>query len=175
MCVCSVANCTPLLIQQNDGSGSMNRPWAEYKVGFGERSGNYWLGNDLLSQLTANNSYKLRFDLQQLDTGNWYYAEYSTFRVQSEADNYKLQVGGFSGNVSRDAFGQWHNGEKFTTIDRDNDGTPSGNCAAWRGGGFWWRRCGGCRVNGDRSGLFYWFGLPGGRDLQLSRMWLECK
>ena len=42
-------------------------------MGFGERSGNYWLGNDLLSQLTANNRYKLRFDLQQRDTGNWYY------------------------------------------------------------------------------------------------------
>ena len=61
-------------------------------MGFGDPSGNYWLGNDLLSQLTANYRYKLRFDLQQRDTGNWYYAEYSTFIVQSEADNYTLQV-----------------------------------------------------------------------------------
>jgi len=154
----------------------MNRPWAKYKVGFGDPSGNYWLGNDLLSQLTANNRYKLRFDLQQRDTGNWYYAEYSTFRVQSEADNYKLQVGGFSGNASYDAF-RWHNGQKFTTIDRDNDQASLGNCAAWRGSGFWWKRCGGCRVNGDRSSRvdFYWLALPGGRRLQLSRMWLQCK
>ena len=174
---CIAADCTALLIQQNDGSGSMNRPWAEFKVGFGDPSGNYWLGNDLLSQMTANNRYKLRFDLQQRDTGNWYYAEYSTFRVLSEADNYTLQVGGFSGNVSWDALGAWHNGLQFSTIDRDNDWWSYGNCAALRGGAFWWRRCGACRVNGARSspGNFYWDGLPGGDDLQLSRMWLQCK
>jgi len=156
----------------------MNRTWAEFKVGFGDPSGNYWLGNDRLSQLTANNRYKLRFDLQSRDTGNWYYAEYSTFIVQSEADNYRLQVRGFSGNASSDAFGewQWHNGQQFTTIDRDNDRWSSVNCAAWRGGGFWWRNCGSCYVNGVRStGWFYWYDLPGGRHLQLSRMWLECK
>ena len=175
MCVYSVADCTPLLIQQNDGSGSMNRSWTEYKVGFGDASGNYWLGNDLLSQLTANNRYKLRFDLLQRYTGNWYYAEYSTFRVLSEADNYTLQVGGFSGNASFDAFRQHHNGEQFSTIDRDND-LWSSNCAALLGGGFWWGRCSGCGVNGAGSpGYFFWVNLPGGRHLQLSRMWLECK
>ena len=146
----------------------MNRTWAQYKVGFGDPSGNYWLGNDLLSQLTANNSYKLRIDLQQSDTGNWYYAEYRTFSVLSEARNYTLQVRGFSGNVSRDAFGE-HNGAQFSTVDRYY-------CAALHGGRFWWRWCGGCGVNGARSTYhFFWADLPGGWDLQLSRMWLQCK
>jgi len=171
--VCSVADCTPLLIQQNDGSGSMNRTWAEYKVGFGDPSGNYWFGNDLLRQLTANKSYKLRFDLQQRDTGNWYYAEYSRFKVLSEADNYTLLEGGFSGNASNDAL-RYQNGYMFATIDRDND-RSSVNCAAMIGGGFWWWRCGECLVNAARTGQFYWVGLPGGRHLQLSRMWLQCK
>jgi len=178
--VCSVAICTdsPLLIQQNDGSGFFNRPWADYKVGFGQPSGNYWLGNDRLSQLTADNRYKLRFDLQQNGTGNWYYAEYSTFRVLSEADNYTLQVGGFSGNASYDTLGLHHNGEKFSTFDRDNDRRGSSyNCAAIYAGGFWWRSCGQCLVNGARGFFyrFYWGGLPGADALQLSRMWLQCK
>ena len=152
----------------------MNRSWAEYKVGFGDPSGNYWLGNDLLSQLTANNRYKLRFDLQQRYSGNWYYAEYYTFRVQSEADNYTLQVGGFAGSASTDAF-DFHNGQNFTTFDRKNDKWSSFNCAARIGGGFWWSSCGWCQVNGVRStGRFYWVALPGGRHLQLSRMWLQC-
>jgi len=173
--VCSVADCTPLLIQQYDGSGFFNRSWAEYKVGFGDPSGNYWLGNDLLNQLTANYRYKLRFDLQQRDTGNWYYAEYSRFRVLSEADNYTLLEGGFSGNASSDPFG-YHNGEQFTTIERDNDQYSSRNCAALYGGGFWWWNCGSCNVNAARSARrFYWGGLPGGGRLQLSRMWLQCK
>ena len=99
-----------------------------------------------------------------------YYAEYSTFRVLSEAYNYTLQVGGFSGNAGRDALG-YHNGRQFSTFDRDND-RSSGNCAAWFGG-FWWGSCGECGVNG--AGHFDWHGLPGGDDLQLSRMWLQCK
>jgi len=144
-------------------------------VGFGDPSGNYWLGNDLLSQLTANNRYKLRFDLQSRDTGNWFYAEYSRFRVQSEADKYKVQVAGFSGNSSSNLFAD-HDGLQFTTIDRDNDPWSSDNCAVWSGGGFWWHYCGGCRVNAARyTGRFDWIGLPGGRHLQYSRMWLQCK
>ena len=152
----------------------MNRPWAEYKVGFGDPRSKYWLGNDLLSQLTANNRYKLRFDLQQDGTGNWYYAEYSTFGVQSEAYNYTLLVGGFSGNASHDAF-RWHHGLQFSTFDRDND-LSSFNCAA-RYGGFWYWNCGACRVNAARSstGHFFWSGLPEGSHLQYSRMWLQCK
>jgi len=177
--VCSVANCTPLLIQQNDGSGGFNRPWAEYKVGFGQPSGNYWLGNDLLSQLTANYRYKLRFDLQQNSTGNWYYAEYSWFRVLSEAHDYTLLVTGYSGNARTDRFGS-QNGAKFSTIER---GRGSG-CAAELEGGFWYRSCDTCGVNAARStGNFYWSGLPRrdywrdteARYLQLSRMWLKCK
>ena len=148
-------------------------------MGFGDPSGNYWLGNDLLEWLTAKNRYKLRFDLQQNGTGNWYYAEYSTFRVLSEADNYTLQVDGFSGNASADALGRWHNGLKFTTIDRDNDQQTSRNCAAHTRGGFWWGwYCGGCSVNGARyAGRFHfqWYDLPGGNRLQYSRMWLQCK
>ena len=85
-------------------------------------------------------------------------------------------MAGFSGNAGYDAFGLYHNGQQFTTIDRDHDPVSSRNCAAWHGGGFWWERCGGCSVNGARSpGYFYWYGLPGGHDLQLSRMWLQCK
>jgi len=164
-----------LLIQQNiNGSNFFNRSWAEFKVGFNDSLGNYWLGNELLSQLTANNRYKLKFDLQSRNTSNWYYAEYSTFRVLTEADNYRLQVDGYSGNAGYDAFGSsYHNGMMFSTYDRDNDLHSSRHCAAYHGGGFWYYACSYCDVNGAR--LFYWNGLPGGRDLQSSRMWLQCK
>ena len=162
-----------MLIQQNDGSNFFNRSWAEFKVGFGDPRGNYWLGNELLSQLTVNNRYKLRFDLQSLSNTSWYYAEYSTFRVLTEADNYTLQVAGYSGNAG-DAFG-YQNGMMFTTYDRDNDQRSSVNCAVLKGAGFWYSSCGPCRVNAARSGYFYWSYLPGGSDLQSSRMWLQCK
>ena len=120
---------------ERNGSDVFNRSWAEFKVGFGDPSGNYWIGNELLSQLTANGRYKLKFDLQALITGKWYWAEYSTFRVMTEADNYRLQVSGFSGTAGLDAF-QRHNGTMFSTNDRDND-RRSSNCAVIIGGGFW--------------------------------------
>jgi len=162
-----------LLIQQNiNRSNFFNRSWAEFKVGFNDSSGNYWLGNELLSQLTANNSYKLKFDLQsRTNNNNWFHAEYSTFRVLTEADNYKLQVAGYSGNAGYDAF-DYHNGMMFSTYDRDNDLSSSYHCAARSGGGFWYIDCSYCNVNGARS--FFWYLLPG-RYLQSSRMWLQCK
>ena len=109
------------------------------------------------------------------NTRNWYWAEYSTFRVLTEADNYKLQVSGYSGNAGYDAL-SYHNGMMFTTYDRDNDPAPS-NCALIADAGFWYNRGAACSVNGFRYKyrLFYWRGLPGGNELQSSVMSLQCK
>ena len=179
--VCSAARCIPLLIQQNvDGSDFFNRSWAEFKVGFSDTRGNYWLGNDLLSQLTLNGRYKLRFDLQTTD-GTWYYAEYSTFTVENETYNYQLQVSGFSGNVVHDAL-VYHDGMMFTTYDRDNDPwtnrTYNNNCAVWKGGGFWYKDCALCDVNtlrGTERNGFRWYKPRPWYQLQTSRMWLTCQ
>ena len=172
MIVRCAANCIPLLIQQNVNNGSdaaFNRSWAEYKVGFNDTKGNYWLGNDLLSQLTQNDHYKLRLELQ-LRNHSWYWAEYSSFTILSEAYNYKLLVSGYSGNVG-DAL-SYHSNIMFSTYDRDNDQWWS-NCAL-RYGGFWYKICGFCNANGVR-GSFQWL-EPDIRwhDLQTSRMWLTC-
>ena len=174
-----VANCIPLLIQQNvDGSDFFNRSWAEFKVGFNDSGGNYWLGNDLLHQLTNSGRYKLRFDLQTSNL-SWYYAEYSSFIVLSEAWNYSIRVSGYSGNAE-DAL--WYSdGMMFSTYDRDNDDW-SDNCAVSRGGGFWYNSCVYCGVNVVRGGPsgFRWRGRVGTNkeakilDLQTSRMWLTC-
>jgi len=177
--LCFVATSVPLLIQQNDGlSYFFNRSWEEFKVGFGNTSGNYWLGNDQLSQLTLSRVYKLRIDLQLRNTSNWHYAEYSWFRVLTEADNYMMTVYGYSGNAGSDALGHYHhNGQMFSTYDRDNDMWSSGNCAVWTGGGFWYHSCGYAFINLPQVGgsaTFSWY-LPAGIALQTSRMWLQGK
>ena len=119
--------------------------------------------------------YKLRFDLQSRNnTRNWYYAEYSTFRVLPETDNYELKVSGYSGNAGYNAL-SYHNDMMFSTYDRDND-PGSGHCAARWGSGFWYNNCHYCGVNAAHStATFFWHGLPGGRPLQSARMWLQCK
>jgi len=169
-------NCTPLLVQQNiNGSNLFNGSWAEYKVGFNDTRGNFWLGNDLLHQLTASGRYKLRFDLQAWD-GSWYYAEYSSFVVGSEASNYRMYVSGYSGNAGGRYGFLYHDGMMFSTYDRDNDPDVR-NCAAYLDGGFWYKECSLALVNGGRGrGMFFsWYGGNGRTILlQTSRMWLTC-
>ena len=106
---CTAVNCIPLLVQQNvDGTNAFNRSWAEFKVGFNDSRGNFWLGNELLHQLTKTGRYKLRFDLQTRNNGNWQYAEYSRFIVTSEATNYLMHVSGYSGNAGTAAVSYTH-------------------------------------------------------------------
>ena len=177
--MCCAANCIPLMIQQNiNGSDFFNRSWAEFKVGFNDSSGNFWLGNELIHQLTHNHhpGYTLRFDLQQRDSLRWYYVEYSSFVVFSETTNYRMLVTGHSGNTN-DAF-SYSSGMMFTTYDRDNDPWTNtdynNNCAVYEGGGFWYNQCAYANVNTVRGhgDDFNWHSSTG--LLQSSRMWLMC-
>ena len=168
-----------MLLQQNvNGSNAFNRTWAEFKVGFNDTRGNYWLGNDLLSQLTHNGGYKLRFDLQERN-GSWYWAEYRSFAVLSEAYNYRLLVSGYSGNAGDALY--YHDKMMFTTYDRDNDpliySAYNNNCAVYNGGGFWHKDCTLASVNTvrGRGDDFDWSPRQGRRFyLQSTRMWLMC-
>ena len=142
-----------------------------FKSGFGSPTCNYWLGNELLHQVTTSGPYKLRFDVQALASGQWYWAEYSSVIVQSEATKYRLTVGAYSGNAGDSVTPV--NKRKFTTFDSDNDVKDGRNCAVERGGGFWWRKCGACHVTASAG--FRWKQLgEGDTRLQTSRGWIMC-
>jgi len=122
-----------LLTQKVDDASFFNRTWAEFKAGFGDVGGNYWLGNELIHQLTKDDGYKLRIDLQvENESGQryWLWAEYSTFIVADEASKYNVTVSGYTGDagdVLRDV-----DGTKFSTSDDDNDDYPEKNNAVDR-------------------------------------------
>ena len=80
-----------------DGSVDFYRNWTDYKQGFGNLSGEFWLGLDKIHRLTSQTKNKLRIELEDFD-GNTSYAEYDTFAVADEADNYTLSVAGYKGN-----------------------------------------------------------------------------
>jgi len=171
------ANCIPLLIQRNiDGSDFFNRSWEEFKIGFNDSRGNYWLGNDLLHQLTSGARYKLRCLVQARSNGVVYVANYDTFLVGSEASNYTLTVAWYSGNAGDSL--SYHNGMTFSTYDRDNDLRVNTHCANYCAGGFWYNSCfrAGMNVMKGRGGDFSWYGLPTtvGKEMKSASMWLTC-
>ena len=70
--------------------------WSDYKVGFGDLNGEFWLGLDKIHRLTSDDNSMLRVDLEDFE-GNTAYAQYNKFGVMSENDKYKLILGSYSG------------------------------------------------------------------------------
>nr|XP_013812129.1 PREDICTED: fibrinogen-like protein 1-like protein [Apteryx mantelli mantelli] len=70
--------------------------WTTYKYGFGNVRADYWLGTEYLHLLTQQNTYKVRFVVQNKSNVT-HYAEYDIFSVEGEASGYPLRLGRFSG------------------------------------------------------------------------------
>ena len=81
-----------------DGSVDFYRGWDDYKHGFGNLNGEFWLGLDKIYRLTTKQRSRLRVDLEDT-TGKTAYAEYDFFGVASENSKYKLSLGTYSGMV----------------------------------------------------------------------------
>ena len=80
-----------------DGSVDFYRGWADYKRGFGNLNGEFWLELDKIHRLTKSNN-RLRVDLEDT-TGKTAYAEYDMFAVTSERTKYQLSLGTYSGEL----------------------------------------------------------------------------
>ena len=81
-----------------DGSVDFYRYWDDYKNGFGNLNGEFWLGLDKIYRLTNKKYNRRRVDLEDA-TGNTVYVEYDMFAVTNEATKYKLSLGKYSGIV----------------------------------------------------------------------------
>ncbi len=89
--------------------------------------------------------YRLRVEVHDWNE-TYYVAEYSSFYIRDENDIFRLHVTGHSGNLSNALYTDTpshfnHDGQPFSTYDRDNDGSPSANCAKIFGGGYWYNDC----------------------------------
>ncbi|XP_052080796.1 fibrinogen C domain-containing protein 1-A-like [Mytilus californianus] len=133
-----------------DGSTNFFRSWNDYKKGFGDVSGEHWIGNDNLHNILQQMTYKVRFDLEDF-TGDTAYAIYDTFNIGEEETNYNLSISGYNGTAGhsvRDSYIISHDGVEFTTKDRDNDFRDDINCADAEGGGWWYGACSWSNING---------------------------
>ncbi|PFX23161.1 Angiopoietin-related protein 7 [Stylophora pistillata] len=78
-----------------DGSVDFNnRGWADFKRGFGNLNGEFWLGLDKIHRLTKTKS-RLRVELEDTQ-GKTAYAEYDMFSVSSERNKYRLGLGNYT-------------------------------------------------------------------------------
>ncbi|KAM4810059.1 fibrinogen beta chain [Rhinophrynus dorsalis] len=169
-----------LIQNRQDGSVGFGKSWDFYKSGFGniatnggkgicDMPGEFWLGNDKISQLTNLGPTEALFEMEDWE-GTKVTAQYTGFTVQNEANKYQLSVSGYkgsAGNALMDGASTLkgenrtmtiHNGMFFSTYDRDNDGwlhaDPSKQCSKEDGGGWWYNRCHAANPNGR----YYWGG-----------------
>ena len=118
--------------------------WIEYENGFGDLNTEFWYGLKNIHCLTQRDDVELMIELKQ-NNGTGITWTYQTFRVDGPETNYVLHIGGAE-RIEGTALDNMadHNGQQFTTIDRDND-SSAGNCAVnqgpGNGGGWWYSNC----------------------------------
>ncbi|XP_033637809.1 ficolin-2-like [Asterias rubens] len=138
--------------RRQDGSVDFYRNWVDYRVGFGDLDGEFWLGNDNLRNLTEfGGMWRLRIDF-----GNWLndtaWSEYEGFRISGE--NFRLNVDSYNENsTAGDSLLNGpkprlvHNGMMFSTKDKQNDNDNVG-CATKYHGAWWYNDCFVSTLNG---------------------------
>ena len=145
--------------RRQDGSVDFYRNWTDYENGFGNLTGEFWLGLRKIHHLTKEGSNTLRVDLRN-SSNNTSYAQYTTFSVGDNTTEYNLTVGEYSGTAGNSL--AYHNGMKFSTRDNDNDNWGS-NCALDWHGAWWFNNCffsylNGLYGNGDGIIWYHWKG-----------------
>ncbi|ALC39518.1 maker489 [Drosophila busckii] len=132
--------------RRQDGSVSFDRAWDEYREGFGNLRGEFFIGLDKLHKMTNSQPYELFIVLKDF-LNETRYASYSNFVIGSETESFILKsLGTFNGNVTN-SFDVAVN-EKFSTPDRDNDSSRQRHCAQEFHSGWWFHDCYICNLNG---------------------------
>ncbi|XP_078279196.1 angiopoietin-2-like isoform X2 [Rhinoraja longicauda] len=73
---------------REDGNVEFHRDWKEYKSGFGDPHGEYWLGNEFVHLLTIQSPHILRIQLKDWN-GNEAFAVMDHFFLESEEQKYR--------------------------------------------------------------------------------------
>uniref|UniRef100_A0A0A1X2H6 Fibrinogen-like protein A n=1 Tax=Zeugodacus cucurbitae TaxID=28588 RepID=A0A0A1X2H6_ZEUCU len=88
------------LVIHRSQSDSVNyfRNRTDYKEGFGDLTGNYWIGLEKIYALTSDCEQELYIQISR--NGTEYYEKYTKFVIAGESEDYALkEVGNYSGNA----------------------------------------------------------------------------
>ena len=129
--------------RRKDGSVNFRRRgWIDCQQGFGNLSGEFWLGLEKIHRLTSTAT-QLRVDLGDFQ-GNSRFAQYSRFSVGDSVSEYILSVSGYSGTAGDSL--AYQNRQKFSTFDNEN--APLGGLCADGFGPWWHNFCHRSNLNG---------------------------
>ena len=131
--------------RRQDGSVDFYRTWAEYQSGFGDLQNEFWLGNDILRDLTGSGQWRLRVDMEDWKS-NKSWSSYGEFAVTG--DKYTLHVGSYDAQSPAGDSMPWHDGQSFSTKDQNNDPRSGYNCAKLYEGAWWFNTCFQAHLNG---------------------------
>ncbi|XP_021108254.1 angiopoietin-4-like, partial [Heterocephalus glaber] len=131
--------------RREDGTVSFQQNWEDYKQGFGDPAGEYWLGNEVVHQLTSSKSYSLRVEMEDWD-GKTFSANFEHFQLGSEEQFYRIFLDKHSGVALLQGQLILEN-SNFSTSDADHDNCLC-ECSKTMSGGWWFAACGASNLNG---------------------------
>ncbi|XP_046865567.1 angiopoietin-related protein 7-like isoform X2 [Drosophila willistoni] len=119
-----------------DGSVDFNRTWTEYRNGFGDKKGEFFIGLENLHRITNSQTYELYVQVKYHSKPSEF-ASYNNFTIGNETTKYKLEsVGEFKGTAYNSM--EYNLNAPFSSFDQDSDQRKDDNCAQWHGG--WWHK-----------------------------------
>lgn len=113
-----------VVLQQYDRNLDYNRSWDEYKNGFGSLDREFWMGLEMLHQLTSSRPHELLVELET-SNGSYLYARYHEFEIGDVTTDYRLNKIGFYNGTAGDPLSQ-HKNFLFKNNDR-----PDKPCYWW--------------------------------------------
>nr|XP_022307527.1 fibroleukin-like [Crassostrea virginica] len=140
-----------VLQRRNSGSTSFNQTWNKYKIGFGSLNETFWIGNDVIHQLTRHENATLYVAIT-LVNGTTLHQMYRRFSVADEADKFRLFLqepvpnGTLGDSMVNTGYSAANlHGMPFSTSDQNND--PRRKCGSIRGSGWWFNDCAYANLN----------------------------
>ncbi|XP_071847901.1 techylectin-5B-like [Apostichopus japonicus] len=109
--------------RRSDPNVNFYRGWSNYKAGFGDKRGDFWLGNDVIHYVTSQDAYILQVDITSVDNNMSRY-DMGPFLIGPESKNYRLEYG-LNGSV----------GNPFSTYDHYGD---AWSCVKLHEGAWWY-------------------------------------